>query len=461
MLVSLRSGHCVKKGKKMANQVPEKRILFLSYSPEKENRRLHQILDTWRELGWKTTIYELNSGGLIEPKNQSRKMVRVSKFRDILFYNRRWMMLVIRLNSKILKQNYRILQFSPKWLQLTISFLFTLFLEFPKSKERDLEQRMVYFRDNPALKNTLQHRREIKKLIALEEPDVIYFENYYSWLWVNLEIIDKRMIIYDAPEFAAGSPGISDVVKDFILQIEHEILSKAKFITTVSAKYREILANHYGKTIDAIFVITNAVREGNSESRMSISEIAQGNIKEINSVKGRKLLFHGALIPHRNIAELCLEFNEDVGDWNLVVMGSGPLLDFVRSISNSKIIVIEKVPPSEISEILKWVDACVVPYSPVDLNHKYSVPNKFFDSVSSFKPILVNDGLAILSSWVEMYSIGLVMDLSEHGNLAGILKSGEVTFNIDRANLFLEEHGWGANAKNLNKIISTCESSLF
>jgi len=445
----------------MANQVPEKRILFLSYSPKKENRRLHQILDSWRELGWKTTIYELNSGGLIEPKNQFRKMARIGKFREILFYNRKWMMLVIRSNSKTLKQNNKILQFSPKWLQLMISFLFTLFLEFPKSKKRGLEQRFAYFRDNPALKNTLQHRREIKKMIMLEEPHVIYFENYYSWLWVDLKMIDKRIIIYDAPEFAAGSPGTSDVVKDFILQIEHEILSKAKFITTVSAKYREIFANLYGKTMETIFVITNAVREGNPESRISISEIAQGNIKEINSVKGRKLLFHGALIPHRNIAELCLEFNDDVGDWNLVVMGSGPLLEFVQSIRNSKIIIIEKVPPSEISEILKWVDACVVPYSPVDLNHKYSVPNKFFDSVSSSKPIFVNNGLTILNSWVEMYSIGLVMDLSEKGNLAGILKGSEVTFNVERANLFLEEHGWNANAKNLNNIISTCESSLF
>lgn len=102
----------------------------------------------------------------------------------------------------------------------------------------------------------------------------------------------------------------------------------------------------------------------------------------------------------------------------------------------------------------------MVPYSPVDLNHKYSVPNKFFDSVSSSKPIFVNNGLEILSSWVEMYSIGLVIDLSKRGNLAGALKGGEVIFSKARAKLFLEEYGWDANAKNLDKIISNCESSL-
>ena len=341
-----------------------------------------------------------------------------------------------------------------------ISFLFTLHLEFPKSKVSDLEKGFAYFRDNPALENILQHRREIEKLINSEEPDVIFFENYYSWLWVNQKLIDKRIIIYDAPEFAAGSPGASDVVKDYISQIELEILSKAKFVTTVSERYRKIFAGLNGKKSEAIFVITNSVREGSPESQTSISDLAQVNVKKITSLKGRKLLFHGALTPYRNIVELCLEFKEDVGDWNLVVMGNGPLLESIRGIGNSNITILEMVPPSEIREILKWVDACVVPYSPVDLNHKYSVPNKFFDSVSSSKPIFVNNGLEILSSWVEMYSIGLVFDLSKRGNLAGILKNGEVSFSKARAKLFLEEYGWDMNAKNLNKIISDCESSL-
>ncbi len=444
----------------MANQAPEKRILFLSYSPEKENRRIYQILDTWREFGWKTTIYEFNTRHHIEHKNQFQKTARISKFRDILLYNRKWMKLVIRFNSKILKRNNKGFNRSPKWVQFVISFLFTLYLEFPKSKKSYLENGFAYFRDNPALENILRHRREIKKLIISEEPDVICFENYYSWLWVDQKLIDKRIIIYDAPEFAAGSPGASDVVKDFISQIELEILNKAEFVTTVSERYRKFFAELYGKMSEAIFVITNSVREGSPESQTSISDIAQANVKKITSLKGRKLLFHGALIPHRNIAELCLEFAEDVGDWNLVVMGNGPLLEFVRGIGNSKITMLETVPPSEICEIIKWVDACVVPYSPVDLNHKYSVPNKFFDSVSSSKPIFVNNGLEILSSWVEMYSIGLVIDLSKRGNLAGALKGGEVIFSKARAKLFLEEYGWDANAKNLDKIISNCESTL-
>jgi glycosyltransferase involved in cell wall biosynthesis len=102
-------------------------------------------------------------------------------------------------------------------------------------------------------------------------------------------------------------------------------------------------------------------------------------------------------------------------------------------------------------------DVGIIPYQPIDLNHRLCSPNKLFEFIAARLPILAND-LPFLKQIVEGEGFGIVRQLNTPENIAyGI---NEIFDNskgyIDLARRNMAEKGaryeWPSQAEKLMEI---------
>jgi glycosyltransferase involved in cell wall biosynthesis len=109
------------------------------------------------------------------------------------------------------------------------------------------------------------------------------------------------------------------------------------------------------------------------------------------------ILYHGALVPGRGLAELAAAMPEPgLEGAHLVVMGWGPLESEVAALAaapapGGRLHLLPPVPPDE---LLPWVasaDVVAVPIQPDTLNHRLSTPNKLWEAIAAGVPVVASD----------------------------------------------------------------------
>jgi|GEM_PF-1020979 len=125
--------------------------------------------------------------------------------------------------------------------------------------------------------------------------------------------------------------------------------------------------------------------------------------------EARVVLYQGWISSERNITTLvqAAEFLPD--DAYLVLIGYGEHEQHLRSLADGqpwadKVRFLGRVEPDEILGLTAGADVGVIPYQPIDLNHKLCSPNKFFEYVQTGVPVVAED-LVFFREMAERYGV--------------------------------------------------------
>ncbi|MGE0770183.1 MAG: glycosyltransferase family 4 protein [Cyclobacteriaceae bacterium] len=103
-------------------------------------------------------------------------------------------------------------------------------------------------------------------------------------------------------------------------------------------------------------------------------------------------IYQGAFIPGRGI-DLAIEVFKNFRDRHLVLMGYGPLKDFIMESANhhENIHVKDPVPPDRILQVTASADVGIIVAENCCLSYFFGLSNKLFEYIIADLPIIVND----------------------------------------------------------------------
>jgi glycosyltransferase involved in cell wall biosynthesis len=137
-------------------------------------------------------------------------------------------------------------------------------------------------------------------------------------------------------------------------------------------------------------------------------------------------LYQGQLITERGI-EQALEAILDVPDTVLVLLGYGPMEAKLRARAaqppyRGKVYVLPAVPPDDLLEWTASADVTVIPIQPTTVNHRYSTPQKLFESLAAGVPVVASD-LPGMAEVVRSTGAGVLCDPTSPAAIAAALRT--------------------------------------
>lgn len=263
-------------------------------------------------------------------------------------------------------------------------------------------------------------------------------------------------LIYDAHEFESQKIGFGRFSK-FVISFLEKISSKfiVGFIT-VSESILEMYKQLFPEILKTLILncpnSENLVLSNKFESSLSLGKGAV------------KCLYQGGFIPYRGIPELLeASRHSDFKSINFIFMGDGGITqagkDLERQIvsmseNHENIHHVKSVPVKELLEYTSSATiGCVLTIDNC-LNHKYSLPNKFFEYAMAGLPILVSD-LPEMRKLVEKYNCGVICEsITPKGIAKGIKKLLEQDLEKlgKNARKMAEDHSWEMQEKKLLRL---------
>ena len=162
------------------------------------------------------------------------------------------------------------------------------------------------------------------------------------------------------------------------------------------------------------------------------------------------VLYQGWISPERNIMTLVQATEHLTPESFVVVIGYG---DYEKQLHaelehkpwKNRVRFLGRVEPDRILAMTAGADVGVIPYLPIDLNHKYCSPNKFFEYVQTGVPVVAHD-LVFFRDMGRRYGVVQVGDLSTPTGMAKAINS----LLQDRAGLEKMRQACGVAAQTLN-----------
>ena len=183
---------------------------------------------------------------------------------------------------------------------------------------------------------------------------------------------------------------------------------------------------------DATIICTDKRREqiaGSSPKRLEIihnTPKVSGNISDRfvkTGISDRcKIVYVGILAGSRFLREI-IRFVEHDERFEFHIGGFGVMEDEIADAANKceRIFFYGKLPYADTLSLEKSCDVMVAIYDPKVPNHKFSAPNKFYESLMLGKPIVMAKGTGF-DEIINDNNIGCLIDFSEDGLSAGLNK---------------------------------------
>jgi glycosyltransferase involved in cell wall biosynthesis len=164
----------------------------------------------------------------------------------------------------------------------------------------------------------------------------------------------------------------------------------------------------------------------------------------------RLLMYQGWMADvGRGLLELVAGMASVRKDVHLVMMGYGDADLFKAAAAEADVAArVHILPPVPWDELVSWsaaADVGVIPYQPVDFNHKVCSPNKLFEFISAGLPILAND-LPFLTTMIEGEGFGIIRKMETPADMARAINEmfDPALGHIERArvNLLAKASAW-------------------
>jgi glycosyltransferase involved in cell wall biosynthesis len=138
------------------------------------------------------------------------------------------------------------------------------------------------------------------------------------------------------------------------------------------------------------------------------------------------VLYQGQLISDRGI-EQAMDAILDVPGAALVLLGYGQWLKRFRGQSaeppyRGRVHVLPAVHPSELVAWTASADVMVMPIQPTSINHRYTTPQKLFESIAAGVPVVASD-LPGMAEIVHEIDAGALCDPTSPGSIAAAIRS--------------------------------------
>lgn len=249
---------------------------------------------------------------------------------------------------------------------------------------------------------------------------------------ILLSVTKDVPLIYDAHELYP-----SQKVLPFRLRVrnflnERLFIKYADYVITVNEFIADIMKNRYG--VEDIEVIMNCTKIPENLNLMEYRGFLRARLKLKESDK--IVLFQGWISPERNLDSIVRAFKYTGENIKLVLIGYGPYLNRLKEIVRKerlkkRVFFTGEVPSDEILKYSAGADIGIIPYEPIDENHLYCSPNKFFEFILAGIPVISND-LPFFRSMNDRYGVVVMADMKRHYELAKVLKS--VLLDEDKMN---------------------------
>jgi glycosyltransferase involved in cell wall biosynthesis len=171
-----------------------------------------------------------------------------------------------------------------------------------------------------------------------------------------------------------------------------------------------------------------------------------------------KIIAHsGSLLDGRHLPELVAALAHLPEDVALVLMGGGVLRNRLLAQADSlgvghRFAIVPPVHPDSVAPTLAQADVAAVLITGDSVSYRFSLPNKFFESVAAGLPLLVSP-IPELARMVEQYAIGLVCDPTDPAEIADKIRAllqpdmlAHYRTNVERAR---QELNWANEEKKL------------
>ncbi len=226
--------------------------------------------------------------------------------------------------------------------------------------------------------------------------------NYFTHI-----IKPATKLVYDSHEYFTEVPELvcRPKVKRIWEKIEGFIFPKLKYIYTVNDSIASLYKEKYQKDLYVVRNISPTWHEENSMK--SKSELGLPENKKI-------IIIQGAGINIDRGAEEAVEAMQFIENAILLIVGDGDVLPYLKSYVNKhqlsdKVIFVGKKPYFEMMNYTFHSDIGLTLDKPTNINYKNSLPNKLFDYIHAFTPIICTNIFEV-QRVVKHYSIGLIIE---------------------------------------------------
>ena len=203
---------------------------------------------------------------------------------------------------------------------------------------------------------------------------------------------------------------------------ERKYIGRVNLFTTVNQPIAEHFQSLYGVKPLVLMNCTDAPPPGfDRDSRRQLRHRA--GLPESTRV----VLFQGWISAERNLLAL-VESAAYLGeDDAIVLIGYGDYEQVLRAAAAGKpwedrVRFVGQVDQADMLPLTAGADLGVVPYQPIDLNHRLCSPNKFFEFVQSGVPVVAHD-LVFFRDMGRRYGVVATGDLSTASGTAAAIRS--------------------------------------
>lgn len=228
-------------------------------------------------------------------------------------------------------------------------------------------------------------------------------------------IYDSRDVYMESRDQAdAGWPG-----KAILERLERHWARAADRVITVNTAYAGLLARQL-RVAPPLVIMNCPERWVPPRPRPDLIREAVGLAPETAVV-----LYQGGLMSGRGI-EQAMEAILAVPDAVLCLMGFGRLTESLVRASSAppyagRVVVLPPVPPDRLLEWTASADVSVMAIQPTSLNHRFTTPQKLFESIAAGVPVVASD-LPGMAAVVRDTGIGQLCDPTSPDAIAAAIR---------------------------------------
>lgn len=254
-------------------------------------------------------------------------------------------------------------------------------------------------------------------------------------------IYDSRDVYMQSRDFArAGWPG-----KAILESLERRWAASADRVLTVNAPYADLLAGQLHLPPPPVVM--------NCPERWSPPSPRPNLIRESLGLSPDTavVLYQGGLMTGRGI-EQTMEAILEVPGAVLCLLGFGGLSERFAQESATpryagRVRLLEPVPPDELLEWTASADVSVMAIQPTSMNHRFTTPQKLFESIAAGVPVVTSD-LPGMADIVRSTGVGLVCDPTSPAAIASAIRQVLSASVVDRD--LLRDHVLGVAHEQYN-----------
>jgi glycosyltransferase involved in cell wall biosynthesis len=253
----------------------------------------------------------------------------------------------------------------------------------------------------------LQHQADI---VHVHDLPLLWLGNQLAKEW-------QARLVYDAHEIYYEQDTLSSAQKKKLAKQERRLIKKVDIFSTINDAIAEYFSLKYGVSPLILMNCTDMPADGDGQASRDL-------LRERGAVPldAKVVLYQGWYSHERNLLTLvqAAEFLSE--NTYLILIGYGDYEKEMRAALEGKLWAdkvrfIGQVDSKDILMYTAGADLGVIPYQPIDLNHKLCSPNKFFEYVQSGVPVLAQD-LIFFRRMEELYGVVSTGDLSYVSGMA-------------------------------------------